>query len=60
MDSLKVSGVICEKTSKNGNPYVAVDVNLTPTFVKTFFLDPADLEVVKLYLENQRLQNNVK
>lgn len=54
---IKVSGVLHEKTSKNGNTYIALDINLTPSYIKTIFLDPADLEVVKLYLENQQLKN---
>ena len=58
MDSVKVSGLIHEKTSKNGNSYIALDVNLTPTYVKTFFLDPGDVEVLKLYLETERLKAN--
>ena len=57
MDSIKVSGLIHEKTSKNGNNYVCLDVNLTPTYVKTFFIEPADLEVIKLWLENEKLKN---
>ena len=57
---IKVSGIIHEKTSKNGNPYTALDIQLTPTYTKTFFLDEADLQVVKLYVENQSLKNNVK
>ena len=54
---IKVNGVLHEKTSKNGNTYIALDINLTPNYVKTIFLDPADIEVVKLYLENQQLKN---
>lgn len=57
MDSIKVSGIIHEKTSKSGNSYVALDVNLTPTYVKTFFIEQADLEVIKLWLENEKLKN---
>lgn len=54
---IKVNGVLHEKTSKSGNTYIALDINLTPSYVKTIFLDPADLELVKLYLENQQLKN---
>lgn len=57
METIRVSGVLCEKISKSGNSYVALDVNLTPTFVKTFFVEPADIEVVKLWLENEHLKN---
>ena len=55
---IKVSGLIHEKTSKSGNPYTCLDIQLTPTYSKTFFLEESDLEVVKLYLENQKLKNN--
>ena len=54
---IKVNGVLHEKTSKKGNTYIALDINLTPSYVKTIFLDPVDIEVVKLYLENQQLKN---
>lgn len=58
METLRVSGVLCEKISKkSGSNYVALDVNLTPTYVKTFFVEPADVEVVKMWLENERLKN---
>ena len=60
MDAVRVGGIIHEKTSKNGKPYVCLDVNLTPSYVKTFFLDDSDLEVVKLYLENESLKKDVK
>lgn len=60
MDSIKVSGIIHEKISKSGNSYIALDINLTPTYVKTVFLDPSDVELVKLYIENSNLKNNVK
>lgn len=58
METIKVSGVLCEKISKkSGNAYVALDVYLTPTYVKTFFVEPADVEVVKMWLENEHLKN---
>ena len=61
MDAIRVGGIIHEKTSsKSGKPYVCLDVNLTPTYTKTFFLEESDLEVVKLYLENESLKKNVK
>lgn len=60
MDAVRVGGIIHEKTSKNGKPYVCLDVNLTSSYVKTFFLDDSDLEVLKLYLENEALKKDVK
>lgn len=57
MDNIKVSGIIHEKTSKkSGSQYVVLDVYLTPTYVKSIFLEQSDLEVVKLYLENENLK----
>lgn len=58
--NIRVSGLIHEKTSKKGEPYVVLDVNLTPTYTKTIFLETADLEVVKLWLENESLKKDVK
>lgn len=60
MDSVRVSGLVHEKTSKNGNTYIALDINLTPNYVKTVFLEQGDIEVLKLYLENENLKKNVK
>lgn len=58
METIKVSGVLCEKISKkSNNPYYALDILLTPTYSKTFFLDPADVEIVKMWLENEHLKN---
>ena len=57
---VRVSGLIHEKTSKNGKPYICLDVNLTPTYTKTFFLEESDVQVLKLYLENESLKKNDK
>ena len=57
MEQVRVNGIIHEKTSKNGNSYIALDINLTPTYQKTFFLDPADIEVIKSWLELEKIKN---
>lgn len=56
MEAIKVNGLLHDKISKKGTSYTALDVNLTPTYVKTFFLDQADVEVVKMWLENEHLK----
>ena len=58
MENVKVTGIIHEKTSKSGNKYWALDINLTPTYIKTIFLEQSDLELISLYLENQSLKKN--
>lgn len=54
---INVSGVLREKTSKSGNKYYAVDLKLTDTYTKTVFLEEADVEIVKLFIENKNLKN---
>jgi hypothetical protein len=41
---------LVEKISKNGNKYVVLEIALTPTYKKVVFLDNAELELVKLYV----------
>lgn len=49
---MKVNGEIKEGTSKNGNKYYYISVKLTPTYEKKVFLDNAELELIKLILNN--------
>lgn len=44
---------LVEKTSKNGKTYMALEVNLTPTYKKVIFLLPSELELVKVYYNNK-------
>ncbi|MBE6146979.1 MAG: hypothetical protein E7168_01445 [Firmicutes bacterium] len=37
-----------EKVSKKGNPYTVLVVHLTPTCSKQVFLEPAELELLKM------------
>lgn len=57
---IKVSGILREKTSKSGNKYYAIDIQLTDNYTKTFFLEDGDVEIVKLYIENQNLKKSVE
>lgn len=40
---------IVEKTSKNGNKYIVLEIHLTPTYTKDVFLDKAEVELIKAY-----------
>ena len=39
---------IVEKTSAKGNKYIALEIYLTPNYKKVVFLDPAEIELIKL------------
>lgn len=39
--------ILTEKTSKSGNNYQCLVINLTPTYEKVVFLDKAELELLK-------------
>lgn len=58
--NIKVSGIIHEKTSKKGGTYIALDVALTPSYTKTFFLDQVDIELIKQYLQLEEMKNNAE
>lgn len=47
---------LVEKVSKSGNKYVVLTIQLTPSYTKDVFLDNAELELIKLYAQ----QNNNK
>lgn len=42
---------IVEKVSKTGNKYVVLQVQLTPSYTKDVFLESAELELIKLYAQ---------
>lgn len=39
---------LVEKVSKKGNNYICLEVYLTDTYKKIIFLDPAEIELLKL------------
>ena len=53
---MKVNAMLVEKTSQKGNPYVCVEIYLTDKVKKVVFLDEAEIELIKLFIE----KNNVK
>lgn len=49
--------LIIAKSKKSGNDYARVDIQLTPDYKKTVFLDFSEQALVKLaYKENERSQ----
>lgn len=39
---------LVEKESKKGNNYVCIEIQISNTYTKTVFLEPAELELIKL------------
>lgn len=47
MDSKKVDARLETRVSQKGNTYTAVFIKITPTYEKTVFLSPAEIELLK-------------
>lgn len=45
---MDVKATLVEKTSKTGNAYKCIELQLTPTYKKIVFLDSAELELLAL------------
>lgn len=46
---MNVSGKLVEKVSeKTGKSYVCIEIQLTPNYKKTVFLDKAEVELIKV------------
>ena len=45
---MKIDAKLVERTSKEGKPYVAIEIELTPTYKKLVFLNPSELELIRL------------
>lgn len=50
---MPIKAVLVEKTSKSGNPYVAIEVYITDKIKKLVFLTQAELELLKLQANNK-------
>ena len=50
MEAIYLDAKLEEKHSeKKGTKYFVITINLTPTLTKQVFLDPAEVEAIKLY-----------
>lgn len=45
---MNVKAVVVEKTSKEGKSYIAIEVYITDNIKKLVFLNPTELELLKL------------
>lgn len=50
---MEVKATLVEKTSKKGNTYQAIEIQLTPNYKKIVFLESAELEILKMQNENK-------
>lgn len=54
MMEILLNASLVEKLSKKGTTYTCVEIQITPTLKKQVFLEPAELELVKLYYKNSK------
>lgn len=45
---MEIKSTLEERVSKNGKPYMVLVIHLTDTCEKTVFLEPAEIELLKL------------
>lgn len=53
----ELKATLVKKTSKKGNDYECVMLELTPTYQKVVFLDDAELELLK-FCDNKSTKKN--
>jgi len=46
---MEIKATLEEKVSKNGNNYTVVVIHLTDTCKKNVFLEPAEIELLKMH-----------
>ncbi len=51
---MKLNAIVCEKVSKKGNPYICIEVYLTDKIKKMVFLNEAELELIKIYANQNK------
>ena len=54
---MDVKATLVEKTSKSGNQYKCIEIQLTPTYKKVVFLEQAELELLQV-ANNTKKENN--
>ena len=47
--NILLNATLTEKESKKGTKYIVIEVELTPTCKKQVFLEPSEVELIKLY-----------
>ncbi len=51
---MKLNAIVCEKVSKSGKLYICIEVYLTDKIKKMVFLTPAELELIKIYANQNK------
>ena len=51
---MKLNAIVCEKISKKGSPYICVEVYLTDKIKKLVFLTQAEVELVKMNVNQNK------
>ena len=51
---MKLNAILCEKISKKGSPYICVEVYLTDKIKKLVFLTQAEVELVKMNVNQNK------
>lgn len=54
MEAILLNATLEEKDSKKGAKYYCIEIELTPTCKKQVFLEPSEVELVKLYYSMSR------
>lgn len=49
MEDICLNATLKEKESKKGTKYYVIEVQLTPNCKKDVFLEPSEIELIKLY-----------
>lgn len=58
MEAIKLNATLIEKVStKSGEPYKCVEIELTPTYKMTAFLSKAELELVNSQHRNNDIES---
>lgn len=57
MNDVLLNATLKEKDSKKGTKYYVIEVELTPNCVKQVFLEPSEIELVKLYFSMLKKDN---
>ena len=50
---MPIKAMLIERTSKNGNKYVCIEITITDKVKKLVFLNNAELELIKLNANNK-------
>lgn len=50
---MKLDATLTEKISSKGNKYICIEIQLTPTYKKTVFLDKPEEELLRVIATQQ-------